>query len=177
MTDVTERLRATPLASDLDAATCASLAALGEASRVEGESSLFEAGSDPDFVYIVLSGELRVVMRTEKHREDLVIAVLGPGGVVGELELFTQSPHVASVVATESTECLRLPMAAVRNPPAEHREAMAGFVFEIAKVLATRLAAVNAKLLAAWGLPEAGAEAGDLSAPALRDVLNDVWQW
>ena len=43
----------------------------------------------------------------------------------------------------------------------------------IARVLAVRLAAVNEKLIAAWRLPEAGAEPSDLGAPGLHEVLDD----
>lgn len=176
MINYADRLRATPLGADL-AEHCNALAGLMEPVQVPAEEALFEATTPPEALFVVIHGGLKVMLRSQEQQEDLTIALLGPGGVVGELEVFTQSPHMASVVATEDTTCLKLPMEVIRNPPAEQREAISAFVFVIARVLAMRLAAVNSKLMAAWNLPEAGAINADMSAPALREVLDDIWQW
>ncbi len=50
---------------------------------------------------------------------------------------------MASVVAAETSTCLELPTAVLREKPAEHAVVLGRLVDTIARVLAVRLAAVD----------------------------------
>ena len=179
MNEAAQHLLSTPLGEQLGAAHCETLAGLMHEQTLEAGELLFAHGDAADALYVVTEGSLHAVLRGDDHNreEDLVIAVLGPGGIVGELEIFTGGKRMATVTATEPSACLRLPGEVLRERTDASSPAVARLVDELARVLALRLAAVNEKLLAAWRLPEAGNTDGELAAPALRDVLEDVWAW
>lgn len=173
---IANRLQASPLGKQLTAEQCQSLGTLMTEVSVGAGETLFAAGDEADALYIVTHGSFNVVL-SSPTQDDLVIAIVGPGGVIGELEIFTGGKRMANVVATERSSCLRLAADVVAQPPRDHAAAIAALVQIIARVLALRLAAVNNKLVAAWNLPEAGAETNGASAPTLHDVLDDVWRW
>jgi CRP-like cAMP-binding protein len=69
---------------------------------------LLQQGELAEDLFVLLSGQLRVLMRRQDG-EDQEITVLQPGGVVGERALSQQeSARSASVVALEDVELLRL---------------------------------------------------------------------
>jgi hypothetical protein len=93
-------LRSVPDLHDLDDA--ALLGIVGASSNLfwaEG-STVFEAGSESEALYLVLSGEVRV---TEGEEE---IDRLGPGESFGELSLLSGSTHSRTARATEATELM-----------------------------------------------------------------------
>lgn len=59
--------------------------------------TIFEAGQDADFMYIVKEGEIEVVIR------DRVVETVGPEGFFGEMALIDSQPRSAKVVA--KTDC------------------------------------------------------------------------
>jgi len=86
----------------------------------KGSSVLFE--DDPgDFLFILLEGEAKVVLEPESGREELILAILKPGAVVGELSPLDAAPRSASVITLKQSEFLRIPgllfLEAVRAKP------------------------------------------------------------
>jgi CRP-like cAMP-binding protein len=69
---------------------------------VEGEVLIHE-GQPSDGLYVVLTGEVEVVMGNRR------VATLREGQVFGEISLLTRSPTSATVKATRRTSFLRLP--------------------------------------------------------------------
>ncbi len=176
MLDNTQRLARTPLGQQLGAADCAELAQLMSVSQLAAGDVLFHRGDPGDALYIVLLGQLKVALHNAEHSEsdkELVVALLGPGGVVGELEVVTDIERMATAVATKPTTLLRLDATVLRKRPQDHAAVLSRLVDTIARVLGMRLAAVNAKLLAAW---EAESTAGNAEQD-VRQLLDDVWQW
>lgn len=71
---------------------------------------LIQAGQPNDFLYLILSGRLRI------HLKDLTLApivMLEPGEVVGEMSVFDRQPASAYVVAQEDARLLVLDRATI----------------------------------------------------------------
>ncbi len=68
---------------------------------------LVKLGEEGDGLFLIASGGVRVVGR-DADGEELQVAVLGPGDVVGEISLVLRRPATADVVATHQTVALEL---------------------------------------------------------------------
>ena len=69
--------------------------------------TLFTEGDAGDRLYILLSGKVKLGHASADGRENL-LAVLGPGEVVGELTLFDPGPRSTTATAVAPTELLAL---------------------------------------------------------------------
>ncbi len=69
-------------------------------------------GSPAESLFIIKSGSVMVV-KHGPHQEAVVLDVLGPGSVVGELALVDSQKRSASVEAVEFTTCVEIPRALV----------------------------------------------------------------
>jgi CRP/FNR family cyclic AMP-dependent transcriptional regulator len=75
--------------------------------RLPAGTIVFRQGDPGQSVYIVRSGEVRVVKAANgKYR---VVATLGPGEVFGEMAVLTGRPRSATVQVTSDAELLRVP--------------------------------------------------------------------
>ncbi|MEX0283498.1 MAG: cyclic nucleotide-binding domain-containing protein, partial [Paracoccaceae bacterium] len=73
----------------------------------EGEV-VFTKGDEPkDGAYMILQGEA-VLTLPKPEEEDVVIATVGPGTLVGELGLIKNEPRALTMTATGELECLRI---------------------------------------------------------------------
>lgn len=70
-------------------------------------STIISAGDTNDFLYIIISGRLKVMMSDDEGRE-VILAILGFNEFFGEMGLLDDSPRSASVVALEPCELLSL---------------------------------------------------------------------
>jgi len=125
---------------------------------------VFEEGSPADCCLVLISGRAKVVMTGERDTE-IILGMLEPFGVVGELALIDQSTRSAAIVATEDCQFIRIPSDAFsllrRNPAFQERL--------LTQVLAT-LRRANDQLRAmytfgttervAWGLARMARERG-----------------
>ena len=68
---------------------------------------LFNEGDSGDRLYILLTGKVKLGHTSVDGRENL-LAVLGPGEVVGELTLFDPGPRSTTATAVATTELLAL---------------------------------------------------------------------
>ena len=69
--------------------------------------TLFNEGEDGDRLYILVSGKVKLGHTSPDGRENL-LAVLGPGEIVGELTLFDPGPRSTTATAVAPTELLNL---------------------------------------------------------------------
>lgn len=74
-------------------------------------ATLIREGDQGAFCYLILSGRVEVFRTVDDAKVRL--AVLGEGGVVGEMALIDPAPRSASVVAIEPTSCRRITGAAL----------------------------------------------------------------
>ncbi len=70
---------------------------------------IFNQGEPSDYLYVVLSGQVRVVQATfESSLGGQLLAEFGYGEIFGELGMLTEQPRSATIVAVEHTRCLAL---------------------------------------------------------------------
>ena len=96
-----------PLFSGLDEAQQASLQQkMGQTTLRRGET-LFEEGDLGDRLYIVTEGKVKLGHTSNDGRESL-LAVLGPGEILGELTLFDPGPRSTTATAVSPATLLHL---------------------------------------------------------------------
>jgi CRP-like cAMP-binding protein len=77
----------------------------GEIKELRPGEILFREGDAPDFVLLVLAGNIQVFV--ERGEGDLILTDAGPGTVLGELAVLCAMPRAASVRATDTTTVLQ----------------------------------------------------------------------
>ena len=94
--------------------------------------TLFNEGDAGDRLYILLSGKVKLGHASADGRENL-LAVLGPGEVVGELTLFDPGPRSTTATAVAPTELLALEhtqlMGFVESHPTLAKDMLRALVF------------------------------------------------
>jgi CRP/FNR family cyclic AMP-dependent transcriptional regulator len=81
----------------------ADLFAAARSHHLKADQTLFMAGDPGDGCYRVESGLLKVTVMSASGRER-ILAILGPGALVGELAMIDAQPRSASVVAARDSE-------------------------------------------------------------------------
>jgi CRP/FNR family transcriptional regulator, cyclic AMP receptor protein len=71
-------------------------------------SALFHERGAPDRVYVVLDGFIKLSRLSEDGRE-VILAIRGPGDLLGELSAIDGSPRSATAVALDSASALVIP--------------------------------------------------------------------
>lgn len=72
---------------------------------------LFRRGDLANTFYMVMGGKLAVVREETSQRPELVLHVLEPGDLVGELSFIDGTPHTVSIRALEDASLLTFPRA------------------------------------------------------------------
>jgi cAMP-dependent protein kinase regulator len=72
---------------------------------------LIEEGEEADGVYLLCYGHVNISRRTQEG-ETIDLATIGAGSLVGEMGLITQSPRVATAIASDDVWTIVLPLAA-----------------------------------------------------------------
>lgn len=143
--DVTSILRETSLLGSVPAED---LKALADASRLRAyrRGQVVFTTSDPgDTVIVVVSGRIKVTVRSADGGE-LTLAVISPGGVLGELGVVDGGPRSADAETVEDCQLLLIPRDAVRDVCARVPAAAAALTNSIAATL-RRLTEVTADLV------------------------------
>lgn len=91
----------------LDPEARAALERETEWTRVDGGAVLFREGDAGDSMYVLITGRLRVFVRAASG-EDVLVAEIGRGEVVGEMALLTGAPRSATVIAVRDSLLVRL---------------------------------------------------------------------
>lgn len=96
-----------PLFEDLEETDREALREAMTEVRLRRGEVLFREGEPGDRLYILVDGKIKVGHTAADGRENL-LAVLGPGELLGELTLFDPGPRSSSATAVASTRLLRL---------------------------------------------------------------------
>ena len=104
--NLTERLRAVPLFSELSDDDLVRLCRGTEVVRLPAGDLLFSEGDSGDTAFVVLEGELEIVKASAGG--DVLLA-LQTEGVVGEMALLEDAPRNASARARQDTSLLAVP--------------------------------------------------------------------
>ncbi len=75
--------------------------------RYPGGQALFHMGDEGGSLHVVERGRVKVTIPSSSG-DELILAMLGPGEILGELSLFDGEPRSATVQALEETETLCL---------------------------------------------------------------------
>jgi CRP/FNR family cyclic AMP-dependent transcriptional regulator len=100
-------LKALELFSGLPEDELDALAALFRRATVPAGTVLISAQGLGEAVYIVVSGSVRIQISQESGNE-IILALLGPGDIVGEMSLLTGRGRSANVITREETSVLWL---------------------------------------------------------------------
>jgi CRP/FNR family transcriptional regulator, cyclic AMP receptor protein len=143
--DVTAILRETSLLRSVPAED---LNALAHASRLRNfrRGQVVFTTSDPgDTVIVVVSGRVKVTVRSADGGE-LTLAIIDPGGVLGELGVVDGGPRSADAETVEECQLLLVPRDAIRDICARVPSAAQALTNSIAATL-RRLTEVTADLV------------------------------
>src|SRR5688572_20875613 len=142
MSTLVEELMNTSLGNLLTTEDAKNLVGKATQKTVRRGETLFVAGDPGDALAVVISGTLEVILG-QPGSGATVVATVGPGQLVGELEVMTKSLRVATLAATIDTQVLLLPGETLQTMLDENHPAATKVMTYIAKTLARRLAAVN----------------------------------
>jgi CRP/FNR family transcriptional regulator, cyclic AMP receptor protein len=97
--------------SDLTAEEFTDLFGMGRRRRWPVGATLFSEGDRSTTVVLVLTGRAKVFSLTEQGGE-VLLAIRGPGALLGEMSALDEAPRSASVAALEPLETLVVPVTA-----------------------------------------------------------------
>lgn len=97
------------LFAGLDKRAVADLAALGKVVTVPARRTIFEAGDEPDRIYVILQGEVAILTGADRT---LLLNQLAAGEILGEIAAIDGGPRTAGAVAVT-----RVRLAAWRRDP------------------------------------------------------------
>ncbi len=108
--------------ADIPSELLVSVARLAVEERFDSDQEVLREGDEGDCLYLVVEGGVSVIF------DGRDVARLGPKECVGEMSLLDAEPRSATVVATESTLCLRLDREPFYDLLAEHPELARGLI-------------------------------------------------
>ncbi|ANQ84532.1 Crp/Fnr family transcriptional regulator [Azoarcus olearius] len=91
-------LKTFPLFQGLSDEVLGNVARVSMMRRIPRGQAVVRAGDRTDYVYFVLTGNLKVVVSDEDGRE-VILSILGQGELFGEMGMFGEQPRSASVIA------------------------------------------------------------------------------
>jgi CRP-like cAMP-binding protein len=94
-----------PLFSRLESEHIGALLDIGRTTKVESGQMLFRKGDEPDRFFVIVTGSARAVVPSHDGR-DLVLRLMGPGDVFGEIAALDGEARTADVITTEACELL-----------------------------------------------------------------------
>jgi CRP-like cAMP-binding protein len=129
--DAVADLKRATIFATADDATLGSLAERSFSRRLRNGQILFTEGEPSDHLFVVRSGRVRVVARSAPG-DELVLSVLGPGEVIGELSVIDLGPRSATAEALGDVQLLAVPATAVRALLREHPDLMLAVAVDLA---------------------------------------------
>lgn len=107
--DVTGALRQTNLLRSVTAQDLETIAAASRLRTVRRGQVLFSAGDPSDTLILVISGRVKVVVRSADGAE-LTLTIVQPGGMFGEISIADGGPRSADAEALEDCRLLLVPI-------------------------------------------------------------------
>jgi CRP/FNR family cyclic AMP-dependent transcriptional regulator len=95
---------------------------------------IFSQGDKSDGIFIIREGRIKVFMSDESGKE-ILIAILGPGEIVGEIASLDGQPRTASVTAIVDTRVARISLPEFRVFLEDNPD----LAFEIIRILTSRM--------------------------------------
>ena len=129
--------------ADAPAGMLTDIAAAGKVRELVRGDVLFDAGDEPDSLYVVLSGRIAIAIgnRPFDHRES-VIALMDEGDLFGEMGMLDTRPRSAGARALEASTVLQIPYEAVRT----QLDSSTHLLWNVIRMLSQRLRAMDQAL-------------------------------
>lgn len=134
-----------PLFQNLTPAERRVLAELGERRQIPAGTVLFQEGAPGDALYIIVSGEVRVVRVVPGTGEE-VLTVLSPGSTCGEMALIDDFPRSATAVTDGDATLLVIGKAAFSTLLQQRPQLAAKILRALCRSLSDRLRETNDKI-------------------------------
>lgn len=118
--------------------------------RIAAGATIFRAGdaTDGDNMLLVIDGDVTVENHASPISEGLVVKVMGPGSLIGEMSLIDGSPRSATCVAATDVAAGQLTKEALARLMNEQPGVAARLLLAISKRLSDHLREANRKTLA-----------------------------
>lgn len=116
--------------------------------RVKAGTVFIQEGeaTDVDDMMLILEGEVTVEYEVSSPRETMVVSIMGPGGLIGEMGLLDGSPRSATCTAATDLAVAVLTRDALLQLIEECPDVAARLLLTISKRLSDRLRQANRKL-------------------------------
>lgn len=144
--EIRSTLRQVPLFENLSDRNLKRVEKLCKTRSFEAGDAIVQQGDDGVGLFVITSGKVRVVKRTEEGK-DIDIATHGPGEFFGEFSVLDGAARTASVIAVEPTTCLVVVSWDFRSLMDSHPR----IALQILPVLVTRFRETNEQLLSLKG--------------------------
>ncbi|WP_461412583.1 Crp/Fnr family transcriptional regulator [Gemmatimonas sp.] len=131
---ITDFLSTVPLFRELDRSAVRGFAELTREQKFAKGAMIVSEGDAGDALYVVRSGEVKVVLSGEDGRE-VILHVLGVGEHFGELALIDGRPRSAHVVSTQASSLLVLRRADFRRQVEQNPQVAWGLMVELSRRL------------------------------------------
>ena len=155
----------------------------GEISEIEDVASeviysrnqvIFEEGDPGDALYVIKSGEVRIIRVTPAGIEK-VLARLGPRSFFGEMSLLDGYPRSASAVADSRCELFRIAKSDLDGLIGKNSIAAYKVIYGFARTLSYRLRKMNDKLIEIFSDPDKTINEILEELGEDRDILLSGW--
>lgn len=137
-------LAKSPLLESLLPLELESIAQAFSAVEIPAGSVVLREGDIGDSLFIVASGVLDVLVRTDGG--DIVVGALGPGESFGEISLIDRSPRTATVKTRDISVLYVLTHESLHSFAKTHRNGFTWLMVNVARGLAQKLKEANRKL-------------------------------
>jgi CRP/FNR family cyclic AMP-dependent transcriptional regulator len=112
--DITGILRQTQLFSSVPAGEIEAIVSVSRLRTLRRGQVVFTTGDPGDTLLVVLSGRVKVVVRSADGSE-LTLAIVRPGGVLGELSITDGGPRSADAETLDDCRLLFIPRVAIQD--------------------------------------------------------------
>jgi len=109
-------------------------------------SVLYKEGEPGNFIGLVLSGKLEVKKQTEFKGNQIIIALLTKGAMVGELSMFDKRRRSATVEAVEDTSLIIFKSASMESLMQQHPYTGIKILKGLIRILSLRLRKATERL-------------------------------
>jgi len=106
---------------------------------------IFERGSDPSHIYVVISGTVKLIM--EENGTPLELITFSEGHVFGQTAVIGIQPHSASALAIEDTELIVLSREALLSLHESDAKLFGTLILNIAREACRRIRSTDETLL------------------------------
>lgn len=101
-------LRTLPMFESLGNERLEKIAGFASLRGVARHTTVLQAGDHTDNIYLILTGMLKVQISDQEGRE-VILSMLGPGEMFGEMGVIDDHPRSATVISTEPCDLVVIP--------------------------------------------------------------------